>query len=334
MIEERIYPTYKIATLNQVLMQQGVSPESLLKDTALQPDEILSNTTRISRKQLIQIYRNAVAVTRDSAIGLQVGQRLGMTNYGIYGYALISSATLREALLFSIKYHQMATPTVRMALRDEPGEMNAAFRFQDLIGIDTLYSFNIEVQFSLVFSLFKDMVGSDFRYREVHAKFPEPKHSQSYQDIFECPAYFRQANNEVQFAKEWLDTPLVQANPITAATARELCDQILLEMHTREGVAQEVYRVITEDLRRFSKIEAVAERLNMSSRTLRRKLALQDKTYQQILTEVRRQLAIQFLRNSRFSSEEIADRLGFTDAANFRHAFKKWTGKNTSEYRR
>ena len=71
----------------------------------------------------------------------------------------------------------------------------------------------------------------------------------------------------------------------------------------------------------------------MSSRTLRRKLALQDKTYQQILTEVRKQLAIQFLRNSTFSAEEIADRLGFTDAANFRHAFKKWTGKSTSEYR-
>ena len=112
-----------------------------------------------------------MAITQDSAIGLQVGQRLGMTNYGIYGYALISSATLREALLFSIKYHQMATPTVRMSLLDEPDEDHTAFRFQDLMRIDTLYSFNIELQFSLVFSLFKDMVGSDFRYSEVHGHF-------------------------------------------------------------------------------------------------------------------------------------------------------------------
>ena len=98
MIEERIYPTYKIATLNQALVQQGVSADKLLEGTALQSDEILSNSTRISKQQLIQIYRNAVAVTQDSAIGLQVGQRLGMTNYGIYGYALISSATLRTTL--------------------------------------------------------------------------------------------------------------------------------------------------------------------------------------------------------------------------------------------
>ena len=333
MIEQRIYPTYKIATLNQALVQQGISADKLLEGTALHSDEILSNSTRISKQQLIQIYRNAVAITQDSAIGLQIGQRLGMTNYGIYGYALISSATLREALIFSIKYHQMATPTVRMSLLDEPDEDHAAFRFHDLIRINTLYSFNIELQFSLVFSLFKDMVGSDFRYSEIHATFPEPRHTAAYSEIFECPAFFKQEHDEVRFAKEWLDTPLVKANPITAATARELCDQILLEMQTREGVAQEVYRVITEDLRHFSKIEAVAERLNMSSRTLRRRLAEQDKTYQQILTEVRKQLAIQFLRNSQFSSEEIADRLGFTDAANFRHAFKKWTGKNTSEYR-
>ncbi|MEM1152632.1 MAG: AraC family transcriptional regulator [Pseudomonadota bacterium] len=333
MLEERIYPTYKVAALSQVLAQQGVSPERLLEKTVLAPEDILSNTTRISQSQLIQIYRNAVAITRDSAIALQVGQRLGMTNYGIYGYALISSATLREALLFSIKYHQMATPTVRMTLLDEPDQEFAVFRFTDLLRVDSLYVFNLELQFSLVFSLFKDMVGSDFRYRTIRARFPMPKHAPAYRDVFECSASFKQDEDEVRFDKHWLDAPLVKANPITAATARELCDQILLEMRTREGVAQDVYRVITEDLRCFNRIEAVAERLNMSARTLRRKLAEQGKTYHGILTDVRKQLAIEFLRHSKFSSEEIADRLGFTDAANFRHAFKKWTGKNTSDYR-
>lgn len=332
-MDELIYPTYKIATLNQVLIELGMPPDKLLEGTSLTPEGILSNTTRISRRQVIQVYRQLVAITTDPAIGLIAGQRLGMTNYGIYGYAMISSASLREALLFSIKYHEMATPTVRMSLHDDH-EDYASFRFDDLLRIDVLYSFNVEMQFSLIYSLFKDMAGYDFRYSSVCAKFPQPAHADKYQQILECPAFFRQEHNEMRFDKAWLDKPLVRANPITASTARELCDQVLLEMRTHEGLAHQVYEVITEDIRQYSKIEAVAERLHMSARTLRRKLTQQDASYQQILMDVRRQLAVEFLRHTKFSSEEIAERLGFTDAANFRHAFKRWTNKTTGDYRK
>ncbi|MGK0476289.1 MAG: AraC-like DNA-binding protein [Oleispira sp.] len=331
-LDEHIYPTYKIATLNQVLIELGMPEYLLLEGTSLTPEGILSNTTRISRRQVIQIYRRLVAITTDPSIGLIAGQRLGMTNYGIYGYAMISSASLREALLFSIKYHEMATPTVRMSLHDDHDDY-ASFRFDDLLRVDSIYSFNVEMQFSLVFSLFKDMAGYDFRYFSVCAKFPKPDHASMYEQILKCPAFFRQDHNEMRFDKAWLDTPLVRANPITAATTRELCDQVLLEMRTHDGLAHQVYEVITEDIRRFSKIEPVAEQLHMSARSLRRKLTGQGTSYQQILIDVRRQLAIEFLRHTKFSSEEIADRLGFTDAANFRHAFKRWTGKTTSDYR-
>ncbi|MGB6055137.1 MAG: helix-turn-helix transcriptional regulator [Burkholderiaceae bacterium] len=84
---------------------------------------------------------------------------------------------------------------------------------------------------------------------------------------------------------------------------------------------------------RFPEIDAVARQLHMTGRTLRRKLQAQGVSYQSILTDVRRQLALGYLRKTRMSVEDIAAALGFSDAANFRHAFKKWTGRTPGEYR-
>ncbi len=332
-MDDKIYPTYKAAKLEAILHEQGISAEELLEATGISPPELTSNTARISRRQLAQIYRNAIRVSKDPTIGLIAGHRLCLTDYGIYGYALISSATLRKALEFSIKYHQMATPTVRMSLLVDEDDGTAIFRMEDKLGIRELYQFNLEMQFSLVFSLFKDMAGRDFRFSEIWASYSRPPYADAYEALFECPVRFEMPHNDLIFDTAWLDGPLERANPITEATTRELCDQVLLEMETREGIAHRVYEIITKDLRQHSSLESVARALNMSSRTLRRKLAAQGPTFQKILNEVRQQLAIEFLRNTDMSSEEIADRLGFSDAANFRHAFKKWTDKTPSAFR-
>ena len=332
--DEKIYPTYKVAKLAIALGKQGISAEDLLAGTAISQSELSSNSARISRRQVIGAYRNAVRLSKDSSIGLSAGSHLGLIDYGLYGYALISSATLQSALEFAIKYHQMATPTVRMELLIDDEEKTAAFRMQDLLDIPDLYVFNLELQFSLVFSLFKEMAGNHFRFSKILAAFPQPPHHQAYREIFECAARFGNTTNDLVFDIHWLDRPLARSNPITAATARELCDQFFMQMNKSTGIARDVYTIITKDLCSYNNIETVAGMLNVSPRTLRRKLADQGTTFRQLHNDVRMQLAIEFLKNSNMSTDEVADRLGFSDAANFRHAFKRWTKKTTSEFRR
>lgn len=332
-MNERIYPTYKVAKFATVLLEQGVSVEEFLAGTDLTEDDIYSNNTRISHRQLIAAYKNVVTLSKHPAIGLIAGNRLGVTDYGLYGYALISSATLREALLFSIKYHQMAMPTVRMSLHIDDTKGVVAFRVEDMIKIEGLYRFNLEVQFGIIFSLFKGMSGSHFRFSEVHAKFPCYEHQHTYENIFECKILFNQLYNELRFDIKWLDKPLVNANSITAQTTKEFCDRTICEMHARKGLAGDVFSFIASNIRSLGKVDITASHFNMSSRTLRRKLAGEGTSFQKILNDARSDLAIEYLINSKFSIEDIAERLGFSDATNFRHAFKKWTGKTTSAYR-
>jgi len=83
----------------------------------------------------------------------------------------------------------------------------------------------------------------------------------------------------------------------------------------------------------FPDIETVAAQMAISSRTLRRRLLAEGSSFQQLLDEVRHQLALDYLRRTRMSTEDIAAALGFSDAANFRHAFKRWSGLSPAAWR-
>jgi AraC-like DNA-binding protein len=84
----------------------------------------------------------------------------------------------------------------------------------------------------------------------------------------------------------------------------------------------------------FPRVVDVAARINVSPRTLHRRLAESGISYQAILDGVRRRLAEEYLRNTTLSIEEIAARTGFSEASNFRKAFKKWTQELPADYRR
>ena len=331
-MQGKIYPTYKIAALDAELTALHVPTDVLLANTGLKAAEIHSPATRIAREQLIQAYRNALSASPVADIALRTGQRLRLSAYGMYGYALVASANLRDALEFSIRYHELATPTVRMSLRLADDENQAIFAMQDIIGDESIYRFNLELQFSLVQSLFRDMAGEDFCFSRINAAYPQPPDC-DYAPYLEAEIQFDAPANEMRFDEWWLTKPLLRANPITATMLQETCDQILHEMKSKMGFARQVRDILSADLRNASNIDAVAQRLDSTARTLRRRLNEEGTSFQQLLAEVRASFAIAFLRDTQMTVDDIAERLGFSDAANFRHAFKRWTGHTPSHYR-
>jgi AraC-like DNA-binding protein len=116
--------------------------------------------------------------------------------------------------------------------------------------------------------------------------------------------------------------------------AREICHRFLAELKHAGGTASTVRRTLVEQMPwRFPSIDGMAGELSLHARALRRRLEAEGTTYRNILAEVRRALAIEYLRNTRMTNEDIASRLGYSDAANFRHAFVRWTGRSPQSYR-
>jgi AraC-like DNA-binding protein len=334
-MDDRLYPPYKIAFLAELLQEDGVAPGELLRGSGLVVEALADPATRISYRQLLTVYGNALALSPDPAIALRAGRRIHMVNYGLYGYALVSNPTVRAAFDFGVRYHRLATPTVKLHLWEQGAV--AAWVIESAFELDrtsALYRFIIEFQFAINLSLSKDMIGDQARPLEIRAVYPAPSHAARYAEYLDCEnCLFSQPANEVRFEARLLDARPSLANPITAAMLRETCDRLVSEMQTATGVASKVHALLLRNPGQFPDEEAVAVKLHMVSRTLRRKLAAEGTSYTQILSDARRQLALKYLRETRVSIEDIAASLGFSDASSFRQAFKRWTEKNPSDFR-
>lgn len=333
-IDDRVEPPHKMAVLVDILHEEGIAPEEALAGSGIDAQQVQAPEVRVSARQLLSVCSNALRLSKDPGIALKAGKRIHITHFGLYGYALLSSATPRDAIDFAIKYRPLAAPLIGLRFEEAAGE--AVWEFSDVLslGVDSeLFRFVLEFQLGTQLSLHGDILGQSVTPVEIRTVYPAPPHASVYEEILGCPARFGQARNELRFSREWLEQRLTFANPITAALVRETCDQLLSQLKTSSGLAGKVFGMLMAQPGRFPDVETVAGQLHMTSRTLRRKLQAQDTSYQTILTEVRKQLAMDYLRKTRMSTEDIAASLGFSDAANFRHAFKKWSGKTPSEFR-
>ena len=331
---ECIYPAHKIAVVVNALGKSGVQAAALLAGTGLMEDQLKSATTRVSYQQTSTVLRNALQLSPDPAFALRAGQLMRVTSYGMYGYALMSSPSHEVALEFAHKYHLVMGPVARMSAATDSG--GVLFTYDPILAHDpqdALYRACVEFVVSSHFRLNRDLYGPAFRFAQIRLAYPAPAHARAYRQLFGCSIEFGQARNEVRLDAAWMVDPTPYSDPITNAMALETCEAVLGRLHQAKGLAGRIRQMLIEHPGRFPNVEATAAQLSMSPRMLHRKLEAEQTTYRKLLAEVRMNLAIEYLRKTTMTNEDIAARLGYSDAANFRHAFFGWTGKRPSDYR-
>lgn len=334
-LEDKIYAPYKVATLVATVAEAGIAADAVLAGTGLRPEDLHDPGMKTSVRQLIQACRNVMAAGAPADTGFKVGMQMHISSYGMYGYALLCCESLRQVTQLAVKYHRLATPTAALSFREEDGHGIWSFdNIVDLDPSDPLYRFMVEFQFGIHTVLERDLLGPDFVLAKVRARYAEPPHVAAYREHLGCESEFGQPVNELRYAASLLDKPLTFRNPLTAAMVTEVCERLLEDARRETGLASQVYRLLMQVPGRFDDLETLATRLDTTTRTLRRRLQQEGTSYQEILAEVRCRLAKEYLRSTRMTTEDIAEMLGFSEAANFRHAFKRWTGKSPSDFRR
>jgi AraC-like DNA-binding protein len=111
------------------------------------------------------------------------------------------------------------------------------------------------------------------------------------------------------------------------------CEALLASLDVQDGLLTRVRRLLLARPGDFPDLESAASALHTSGRSLRRHLAQMGTSYQQVLDDVRKRLALQYLTTTHLPLYEISHLLGFSDPSNFRRAFRKWTGKLPGDYR-
>lgn len=191
----------------------------------------------------------------------------------------------------------------------------------------------IEELFACVCAVFPVLIGKPFKPREIEVAYAKPAYSALYDKLFRCPIRYNSPSNRFIFDAEYLACPLVTADPISAQLSRTLCKESLQRQGQVTDLCYSIRRILGRTPGRFSSMDAVAEELEISTRSLRRYLTERDTSFQALVDDVRMNLAIDYLSNSSISLEEVAERVGFSEYNNFRKAFKRWTGNPPSHYR-
>ncbi len=335
--EPRFSPS-KLAALVEVGVELGLDAHALLRGTGLTPESVADPFTLTSSMQFLEAARNAVRLYAHPDLGVRVGRRIHVTGYGMYGYALLCSETLRRAFDTAVKYHQLANPMldIRWVERDDALIWIFPERVEiPLPGLDVpLYDFLIDLQFTVHVTLTKDIMGGWCVPARASFMRAQPPHAAALAEALECPLAFEQPHNLLSYPASWLSRSPRLANPITAAQVSKQCAQQLEQLRWQAGITRRVYQELTRTPGKFPDIDEIAECLCMTSRTLRRKLEAEGTSYSELFTSVRKALAIDYLTTTSLGIEDIAQTLGFSDAVGFRHAFKRWTGTTPSEVRR
>ena len=332
---EKAYSAAKISAVLDALVAEGVSPVGAFGDADVTLDDLHLPSTRISRNQLIQCYRNAAALSRDPHLPYTIGSSVHLSAYGMYGYAMLCSTDFRRTMEFAVRYHQLATPLATIAFHER--DRMGVWTIEPLLHprIDSLlYRFVTELQIATHISLHRDIMGEAFKPREISLRYGVANDFQITPALVGCPVRFEQATNQIEFDSAFLDAPPKLGNRTTYPSVIALCDDLIADLVLRSGAAGRVRSLLSTDVAERPSFATVAKLLKTTPRTLRRQLRLQDTSFRELSDELRVHAALRYLRETTMTMEDIAFALGFSDSANFRHAFRRWTGKAPQDFRR
>ncbi|MDJ0655783.1 MAG: AraC family transcriptional regulator [Xanthomonadales bacterium] len=329
--DEPVYTTSEALVITDVLAEQGVDFRAALEGTGISRRALHDPYARISARQRLALYRNARRLSPDSGFGLTVGTRLHISSYGMYGLAMLSCPTLGDMFDFAFKYLKLAGPLLeKVFVRRGP---LAYFEARDALHLGDDLPLAIDICFGSTVSILRDNLGASFVPDRVEFSFAPPPHADRYAAAWGCEAQFETSRSRLEFSASLLDSRIRQTSELTLKLCTPVCERLLAEFESHESLAYKVRRWMMLSPDRSPKIEAAARAFNVTSRTFRRKLAAEGTSFRELRCQVREALATEYLKNTDLTTAEIAERIGFSDSANFRSAFKRWRKLTPTEYR-
>lgn len=320
-----------IRALFAEMREQGIEPAALLQSTGLVPQQLDDPKACVSLVQKLAIFRNVKRWSRVPDVGLRAGARQRLSDFGVYGFALVSSTTFGEAVALGVKHVKLAGPVLEKRFRID-GD-TAVFEGHDVLALGDVLPIATEFWFASMLRLATCILEAPFPSRRLLLPYPRPVHATAYERMFACPVEFDAGVMEWQFDASLLASACPNANPITTDICQQFCTRLLASLPDEDELPRKIRAACLNSRGAIPNAEDMAARLGLSVRTLHRRLAAQGQPYQDIVDDVRRSLASEFLINTSLTVEEIAGRVGFSEASNFRKAFRKWTGCTPALYR-
>lgn len=310
----------------------GINSDTCLQGTDITEEALRDGDALITRNQEIRLIENLIlALPDEPALGFQLGQQYSIATFGIWGFALRTSRTLRDAASRALQYLPLSTAYCRI------------YQFEDAdyygIGMDPepiplhLRQFLLERDVATGLNLMKELSLAGVSIAAATFEGNPPPYANQIERLCGFKPTYNSTRNAMMVRLDDVDRPLPTFD---ANLVRMLEDQCRMQLQRRQSIGLEgkVREQLLGPLGLVASLDKVANTLAVSPRSLRRKLEQEGTSFRIIVEQERRQIASQLLTYSSMKLDELAIHLGYTDTASFTRAFRRWMGCSPGEYRK
>jgi len=323
-------PTY----FRIVLRELGTTAKrraQLLAGTGLTEGQLAHAAAEITLGAQIVLMRNATRLG-EPGWTLDVARRFDLGAQGPLGFAMVTAPTLGAALDVMTRYGHVRAPWFRLRVERDRREWGFVVRRQLVLGSEM----DVPMLEAVLLSaqvLVEAVLGRPMREARIAVDYRAPTWAARYRDAFSASVSFGAREVRVRMPIEWLALacPLADAAMHQLALGRLETERRRLESGEHLAARIEVLFAASGDA--GLSLTQLAERMNMSRRTLTRRLAEAGTSFGRELDRHRKRCCATLLADPRYPVSEIGYRLGYSDHANFTRAFRRWFGESPTRYR-
>ncbi len=319
--------------LIEVAAMKGANAQALALRADIDLAELADQDNRIPLAKYTALMRAAKQMCNDPAFGLHFGELNDLAEVSIVGLIGNAAETMGEAMMQLSRYGRLVI------------EFDGGFdRFRAETVNGELWTVDTRENPNAFFELTESTMartavgvqrhGCGDMLKEIHVTHPEPSYRSEYDRIFQCPVVFSARWNAFRI------DPRLPAHRINAypryvfGILSQRADTLLKELENSKSMRGRVESLLMPILHKGDiGMDAIANRLALSRQTLFRRLKAEGTTFEKVLDELRRTLALSYLDGRKVSVNETAYLVGFSDPAAFSRAFKRWTGTSPRAFR-
>lgn len=316
---------------------QGADSTKLIKASGYSIKTLSDEALMISANDFCNVIDLAIVETGDPFFGLHAGEYMNLSSSGLIGQITQTSSTIKEALDYCCIFANLGCKAIPKVIIEDKDRFKLSLKPSPLWADPPKEIVRQITDGIIAFTLreFHTLTHEQFYPLEVHFDFKRPENIREYERVYKCALKFNQPETAIFFDKKHVNAPVVTKDyrllRILVAHAEEKVRELEGAKHFHTLVKSALINLMDPD---FPTLEQVALNLNISVRTLQRRLKEEGYNFKEILEETRKSFALSYIKNKELTVNEIADLLQYADGSTFIRSFKRWTGKTPRIYRK
>lgn len=315
----------------KTLSRKGYDIADFCSYAQLNPQLLDDPDARITGAELERLTLAAAAWTGDDHFGLHQGRMMEFVDLGILGYVMMHCGTIAESLAAYQRYNSILASEFGLEWELQGGELCLHMFSRDPRGLSRHC---VEDMASSLYDLLSKLSHRSVPLLSVEFTHAEPSDTQPYRDVFGVMPRFDQQHNQLRLGGDVLDYPVRYADQRLLTLFEGLARQSAEELEQTSTLSERILSWLRRQLPlALPTLQETAVAFYISTRTLQDRLHKEETSFNALSMQVRKELAIDYLRRTPYAVGEIAYALHFSEPSAFQNAFKKWTGLTPGQYR-